>query len=130
MKRNIRKIYLDFLENGTFFDRFPTLTGFWHTDVDKFIELYEKFVEETTIIEEIPKLHPVVRDKYGLVVCKPSESLLKTLKATNNKNKIIEIHIQKILLDLELYNLECQKGFEISIQDLVNNIKSRSKSIN
>ena len=45
------------------------------------------------------------------------------------KKQVIDNIIQIILLELENYNMTADYGFELSIDDVVNHLKSQNKNV-
>ena len=143
MKKSMKEKHKEILDSGQFFDHFPTLTGVWSQDKKDFPDLFEiKKIEMTVEAQKLlqeseapnpfrkgsPFPLPVMRDDKGnLVEPKISEKILNRPKFSANKIRIIQIKVQQILLDLELYNLECEKGFEISLDELIAHYKSTKK---
>lgn len=129
MIRSYKEVHKKFLDDGKFFETFPTLSGVWSQDKDKFPELLVDSVK-SAINSNLETPRPVMKDVNGQFVSpNTSDSIINRLKLSDKKKRAVEIHLQKLVLDIELYNLDCEKGFEITIQDVINNYKSRNKKL-
>lgn len=51
------------------------------------------------------------------------------MTSEERRKRIGEVAIEVMLLKIEKYNLECEPGFEITIDDIINHIKRSDKKV-